>query len=586
MTVLLGIREGDKVLDVGGGFYPFSRAQVVTDISFSLCSERNGTPMLFREGVRYVECPAEDLPFGDKEFDFVFSSHVLEHTEDPEAACREMIRVAKRGFVEVPNEVSDFLCGNPTHRWRITRRGGVLTFQPRNYMESPFRNFLHSFVLRDPEFFDWVYRGFRNILNIQFEWEDRFDFQVFPLEGGGEFRYSDPNQAGLSHLLFAYNNLRFSSPPDFALSDAMEAVRFLPESPEAWHILGIYYVRMLLLDKAHDALSRARELAPGDELISYNLGKVESFKKKSFWDTSQIILPRIGERGALVQRSSPPAPRSLVSVIMTLSPSERDCREGLQTFLTQEYKPTEAILVGEKREEEIQEVLKIGVPKGRLRYVEVPPGTSRGERVGRGMREARGEYIAFLDPETRWHPDHIQKLVKYLELTGEGVVYSDAYLLTYNVTPEGLRYFKWGKELILSRALDSSHLGSPPWIPLSCVVHKKDVLKTRELPDPGLGELLGQDYLFRLSRHGKVCHLKEATAEIRVREADLALGYGILELSEEQKRVMSNYSRLNPFDLARKVAELHNLNSHLQHELEKLQRKAHQSSSPGKERGQ
>src|SRR5262249_12849961 len=101
MGKILDIRPADRVLEVGGGFYQFPRADVVTDISFSDSGGRNGAQLLFRERCTYVECPAEALPFKDKEFDFVYCSHVLEHTLDPARGCAELQRVARRGYLEV-----------------------------------------------------------------------------------------------------------------------------------------------------------------------------------------------------------------------------------------------------------------------------------------------------------------------------------------------------------------------------------------------------------------------------------------------------------------------------------------------------
>jgi SAM-dependent methyltransferase len=46
-----------------------------------------------------VVAPGDDLPFTDDSFDFVFSSHVIEHFPDPIKALREWTRVARRYVV-------------------------------------------------------------------------------------------------------------------------------------------------------------------------------------------------------------------------------------------------------------------------------------------------------------------------------------------------------------------------------------------------------------------------------------------------------------------------------------------------------
>jgi len=46
----------------------------------------------------------EKMPFGDKSFDTIFSSHTLEHSYNAEQAVKEYQRVAKRAIVIIPIE--------------------------------------------------------------------------------------------------------------------------------------------------------------------------------------------------------------------------------------------------------------------------------------------------------------------------------------------------------------------------------------------------------------------------------------------------------------------------------------------------
>ena len=79
----LGIGSEDRVLDIGGGAVPFSRADVVTEAYISDDSHRIGQSL--RPDRKYVESRAEDLPFENGEFDVAVSRHVFEHVADPEA---------------------------------------------------------------------------------------------------------------------------------------------------------------------------------------------------------------------------------------------------------------------------------------------------------------------------------------------------------------------------------------------------------------------------------------------------------------------------------------------------------------------
>jgi SAM-dependent methyltransferase len=48
-----------------------------------------------------VVAPGDDLPFDNNSYDFVFSSHVIEHFPDPLKALREWVRVSRRYVVVV-----------------------------------------------------------------------------------------------------------------------------------------------------------------------------------------------------------------------------------------------------------------------------------------------------------------------------------------------------------------------------------------------------------------------------------------------------------------------------------------------------
>jgi SAM-dependent methyltransferase len=56
---------------------------------------------------RFVEYDGGDFPFGDNEFDWVFSNAVIEHVGDDDAQLHflnEMLRVARRVFFTTPNK--------------------------------------------------------------------------------------------------------------------------------------------------------------------------------------------------------------------------------------------------------------------------------------------------------------------------------------------------------------------------------------------------------------------------------------------------------------------------------------------------
>ena len=176
-----GIGKGEKVLDVGCGARPFPLATHLADLSLTNNSGRFGLPIP-PSNLPVYECSVESLPFDNSDFDFVYCAHVLEHVKDPVAACRELVRVGKRGYIECPRSWTEYVFHAPDHRWLVDHEQNCLIF--REKLEEEKRDFLgiqYSIFswLRDPGFRNyWNSREIRAVRNVEFYWEGKFNFLV------------------------------------------------------------------------------------------------------------------------------------------------------------------------------------------------------------------------------------------------------------------------------------------------------------------------------------------------------------------------------------------------------------------------
>jgi hypothetical protein len=87
--------------------------------------------------VRRDMCDREPWPFPDDHFDFALCVTTLEDVRDPVWVCREMERVARAGYVEVPTLLAELIyhpgadggfVGHDHHRWLCDVSGGELVF--------------------------------------------------------------------------------------------------------------------------------------------------------------------------------------------------------------------------------------------------------------------------------------------------------------------------------------------------------------------------------------------------------------------------------------------------------------------------
>lgn len=137
------VEKDDLVLEVGSGGSPYSRSNVLCD-SYEETSERHYVPLIKDRPI--IIAFAEELPFKDNTFDFVVASHVLEHSSNPEKFLSEMQRVAKAGYIEVPDGFMERLTAYPFHKLEITEKNNQLLIRKKknqthdNEIVNLFRN--------------------------------------------------------------------------------------------------------------------------------------------------------------------------------------------------------------------------------------------------------------------------------------------------------------------------------------------------------------------------------------------------------------------------------------------------------------
>jgi SAM-dependent methyltransferase len=173
--LLASLAPTDVVLDIGGWACPFNRANYVMDAepyetrgfykTVGLPASQGGDREFFSKDtwIRRDICGREPYPFADRSVDCVICSHVLEDVRDPLWVCSEIVRIGKRGYIEIPSRLaescrgweSDRIAGLTHHRWLIDvdQERADLRFLMKHHMIHADRRFSlpRSFYRRLPE---------------------------------------------------------------------------------------------------------------------------------------------------------------------------------------------------------------------------------------------------------------------------------------------------------------------------------------------------------------------------------------------------------------------------------------------------
>jgi glycosyltransferase involved in cell wall biosynthesis len=106
--------------------------------------------------------------------------------------------------------------------------------------------------------------------------------------------------------------------------------------------------------------------------------------------------------------------RPRVSVVIPTYRRQDMIIDTLESVFLQTFQDFEVIVVNDGSPDETAELLAPLAASGRIRYLEQP---NQGQAAARhrGLEEATGEFIAFLDDDDLWPPDKLEWQVAYLE---------------------------------------------------------------------------------------------------------------------------------------------------------------------------
>ena len=153
-----------KVLDIGCGYRAHKNATVIADVQdFS---------DLYKEK-KFVQIQGKNLPFKDKEFDYVIASHVIEHVEDFQFFIKEIERISSKGYIELPSRLGDNLVfeNKTDHIWWFYYDDieNQLLVSKKNQLIDPF------ITVSTAKLFEEI---FRESLVIELVWDQKIDYKI------------------------------------------------------------------------------------------------------------------------------------------------------------------------------------------------------------------------------------------------------------------------------------------------------------------------------------------------------------------------------------------------------------------------
>lgn len=111
----------------------------------------------------------------------------------------------------------------------------------------------------------------------------------------------------------------------------------------------------------------------------------------------------------------------LVSVVIPTYNHAHFLRRALESVLGQSYKNWEAVIVNNYSKDNTEEVISL-FNEPRFRLINFSNNGVIAASRNEGIRQARGEFIAFLDSDDFWFPNKLEKCVEIINQTSADVI--------------------------------------------------------------------------------------------------------------------------------------------------------------------
>lgn len=204
----------------------------------------------------------------------------------------------------------------------------------------------------------------------------------------------------------------------------------------------------------------------------------------------------------------------LVSVVIPMYNSSSYITPTIESVLNQTYKKIEVILVDDcSKDNSVAVVNSIANFDNRVKCFKQPINMGAAEARNRGMQEAQGRYIAFLDSDDLWVPDKLEKQLHFMKSNDVPFVYC-----AYDWVNESTELVKSKihiKEHVTYKDLMTKTLISTP-----TVIFDRDILGSPKMPL----RRTGQDYAYWLVllRKTSAYGIDEALVHVRRRSGSLS----------------------------------------------------------------
>ena len=224
-----------------------------------------------------------------------------------------------------------------------------------------------------------------------------------------------------------------------------------------------------------------------------------------------------------------------VSVITPTYNRPRYLRTAIESVVGQKREDWELLVVNDGGED-VRHVVR-AFSDDRIRYFPRSRNSGKAACLNMALQRARGRYIAYLDDDDLWYPDHLEVLVGALEENPDyGAAYSDPYEVFY-VKGRGGRRFPLQKRARFCRHFSRNYMFIYNHVLPVCLAHRRELALRAGGYDEDVTVLIDWNMNRKLCFYTDFLHVPRPTGEHYVTSHDSD------RISDLQRRDMEKFQR-------------------------------------------
>lgn len=225
----------------------------------------------------------------------------------------------------------------------------------------------------------------------------------------------------------------------------------------------------------------------------------------------------------------------LVSVLMPTFNRPKYFSQAVASALNQTYNNLQIIVVNDGGHD-ITDIINTSNDP-RIIFINRKENRGKAFSLNQALTEAEGKYIAYLDDDDLYYPNHIELLVNALEKNPHcGAAYSDLYKTYCRILPDGTREVL-SKIVEVSRDFDRYFMLYYNHVLHVSLMHRKDLLEKTGFYNENLSILIDWDMTRKLVFFTDFYHIPDITGEFysSVGQSD--------RISYQQRKDKQNYAK-------------------------------------------